>query len=971
MLRTSSLALALLMGLVSVAHSQDDGPRLTKIQERQKFHATPVKGMAADLRIRAYEQRLKLKAESPFGELKWRNIGPSVQSGRVLDIKASPANPGKLFVAFATGGLWTTEDDGITWTSIFDNQSTYGIGAIALSDDGKTVWVGSGEANSQRTSYAGTGVFKSADGGKTWQNMGLPESHHIGQILIDPKNPDTVYVAVLGHLYSQNPERGVYRTTDGGNTWKQVLKVDEYTGAIDLVMDPKNPKVLIASMWDRDRRAWNFRESGKGSGVYRTDSGGDRWSLVPSLPSGDAAGRTGLALCASNPNVVYAFVDNESEDADWDLIDENAPSGRLTARRFLKLNDAMLADVDPAALSTFLKSALKTTTAAEEATKLLKDKKLDYQGLKAKIEAVNPGYFQPDIIHDEIYRSDNGGKSFRRVDRGQIGALGGYYWGKVWVNPKNPDDVYVMGLYLLRSQDGGKNWKVVFSDAHADFHAVWNDLRDPNKVWVGEDGGLVVSQDGGTTLRNIETLNVGQTTTLALDNKVPYNVYVGLQDNGTMKGPSTYQPGKSDVNAWKAIYGGDGSHIAIDPRNGGDTVYVAYQFGEHSAINQATGERWRTRAAAEKGEPTLRYNWISPLVISNFHPDMVYLGSQRLYRSFNQGRKWDAISPDLTKNRPNGDVPHSTIKDISESPLKFGLIYVGTDDGNVKMTPDNGNTWVDIATPEPEKWVSRVVASKYSVDTVYVSQSGYREDDFRPMLWKSTNRGATWISITGNLPNETINVVREDPNRKDILYVGTDMGVYVSYDGGLRWETLHGGIVNTPVHDIAIQARDNELVAATHARSAWVLPLKYVHALTPEIRAKDLTIMEAEDMVRAKNWGYAQRSRWESEPLKSPALPVALYAKSAGKGVVRIKDKTGKVLCEKAFDAALGLNFVSVDLQIEAGKPVKPTRTTAKTAAEALADPYEAARPKYIPVGEYELEVQVGTVKVTKPWKAT
>jgi photosystem II stability/assembly factor-like uncharacterized protein len=703
--------------------------------------------------------------------------------------------------------------------------------------------------------------------------------------------------------------------------------------------------------------------------VYRTENGGRTWNKVTALPTGDAAGRTGLALCASQPNVVYAYVDNQGDDAEWDTVDERVPSGRLTARRFLRLNDETLGQLDPKVLEPFLRSATNNELKAEDVLKQVKEKKLTHAQLKAEIEKRSPDFFRGGIVGDEVYRSDDGGRTWRRVDQGRLGQMGGYYWGKTWVNPTNPDDVYVMGLFLLRSTDGGKSWKSVAQRAHVDHHAVWNDPRNPKKTWIGNDGGLYLSFDGGETVRHVNNLDVGQATTIAVDNKRPYNVYIGLQDNGTMRGPSNFRPGVSDPSQWTDLFGGDGSHIAVDPRNDGDIVYVAYQFGEHSAINQATKEQWRARATAGKGEPALRYNWISPLVISSHHPDIVYLGAQRLFRSFNQGRRWEPISPDLTKNRPNGDVPHSTIKDISESPFRFGLIYVGCDDGNVKMTPDGGNTWVDIATPQPDKWVSRVVASKYDENTVYVAQNGYREDDFAPYLWRSTDRGRTWQSIVGNLPNESINVIREDPNRKDILYVGTDMGVYVSFDGGANWETLHGGLMNTPVHDLAIQPRENEMVIATHARSAWALPLKWVHNTTPELRQKDLTILEAEDVRRSATWGLDRRDRWDGTAPRVPTASTVFFSKSAGKGTIRIKDKAGKVVKEKAFDALRGYNFVDVELELEPGKPIVPTRSTAKTAEEALKDPYEASRPKYIAAGEYVLEIQVGDKVATKEWK--
>jgi len=946
-----------------------EGQRISKEEERKKFH-TPVKGMAAADRMKGYEQRLKMEADSPFAGLKWRNIGPESQGGRVVQIGAPKNDPKSVLVAYATGGLWKTTDNGQTWTSLFDGQSAFGIGAFAVSPDGQTIWVGSGEANNQRTSYSGTGIFKSTDGGKTWANMGLPESQHIGKVLIDPKNPNVVYVATMGHLYSQNPERGLYKTTDGGKTWSQILKVDEYTGCMDVIMDPRNPNLLVASMYDRDRRAWNYRESGPGSGVFRSTNGGKSWTKVTQLPTGEDAGRIALALCESKPDRMYAFVENRAEDEDdWEGIDEKVVSGRLTARRFLLLNDETLAQLDEDVLNSFLRQATGGELKAADVLKDVKAKKLTYKQLKDQIEDKHPEVFDPGVVGEELFRSDDAGKSWKPVDMGHFGTIGGYYYDSVFVNPENADDVYVTGLPLLRSTDAGKSWTYVARDAHVDFHAVWNDPRQTGKVWVGNDGGLYLSYDGGKTTTHLNTVGVGQATTIAVDNKRPYNVYIGLQDNGTMKGPSNYIPGRSDADAWKDINGGDGSAVAVDPRNDGDIVYVAYQFGESAGINQATNERWGTKPSAPKGDPAARFNWISPIFISTHHPDIIYVGAQRLYRSFNQGKKWEPISPDLTKDKPNGDVPYSTIKDISESPFHFGVIYVGCDDGNVKMTPDGGITWVDISTPQKDKWVSRVVASKYNENTVYVSQNGYREDDFAPYLWKSTDKGKTWTSIVGNLPAEPINVIREDPTRKDLLYVGTDMGVYVSYDGGGVWEPLQGGLPHTPVHDLAIQPRDNEIVIATHARSVWALPLKYVDDLTPDLRKKDLTLFDIPDTTRLASWGYDRRDRWNSEAPRAPKITVNFFTKAAGKATVRIKDKDGKVVKEKSFDATTGYNFSDLDLELTPAKPGPAPKRDLKTAKDVLTDPFLSTRATYVAAGEYTIELQVGDKTITQKWK--
>lgn len=974
-------ALCLLALLTAFAHAQQDpdegaaqdSTRLTTAQERQKFEPKPVYGTPAAKRQQAYQDRLRAEELSPFSGLHWRCVGPERQGGRVVDITAPLSDPSSLYVAYATGGLYRSRDDGATWTSLFDNQASYGIGAIAVTRDGKTLWVGSGEANSQRTSYAGDGVYKSTDGGKTWRNMGLPESQHIGKILIDPRNPNVVWVAALGHLYSQNPERGVYKTTDGGTTWRQVLKADEFTGAIDLVLDGSHPDHVIASLWDRDRRAWDFRESGKGSGVYRTTDGGKTWTLIRQLPTGDDAGRVGLANCGEHPNVVYAFADNKGEDPDWEYLDERVPSGRLTPRRFLLLTEETFPQVDMKALQEFFRRYPAGDLKPEDMVQQVKAKKLTLAQIRTKIEVKNPRAFQRSLAGAEVFRSDDFGSTWKLTVSGKLGDFGGYYWGKVWVNPKDENDVFAMGVPLIHSKDGGKTWSEAVPTAHVDFHAVWNDPRNPDKTWIGCDGGLYLSFDDGISARPNNNLPVGQATTLAIDNHYPYRVYVGLQDNGTMRGPSTYKPGTTDPNAWEDLFGGDGSTVQVDPRSTLDQVYLAYQFGESSAINLKTNDSWSTRPNAPTGDPASRFNWVSPLILSPSSPEVLYNGSQRLYRSLDSGHHWTPISPDLTKNLPNGNVPYSTIKDISESPLRFGLIYVGCDDGNVQMTPDGGYQWINVPTPQPSKWVSRVVASKWDLGTVYCAQSGYREDDFTPYLWKSTDFGKTWTSITGDLPAETINVVREDPTRKDILYVGTDMGVYLTFDAGAHWEPLQGVIPHTPVHDLAIQERDKELVAATHARSAWALPLKWVYALTPTIRRTDLTLFDVEDVVRGTSWGYEFREPWNRSPLPVRAAHVNFYTMEPGQASLKLISKDGKVLKEQKVQAVRGFNLVDLPLELKPWAPdtVDVRKRQVKTSEDVLKDPREAERPQYPAAGTYTIEVSINGHTGQKPFRLT
>ncbi|MCW5940927.1 MAG: hypothetical protein KIS66_01760 [Fimbriimonadaceae bacterium] len=946
---------------------------MSKAEEARKFHRPDVRGMSAEERLEAYAKRLDLEAKSLWGGLNWVSVGPEIQSGRVVDIESPAGDPKRLFVAFATGGLHVTEDEGTTWTSLFDTESAFAIGDVAVSRDGKTVWVGTGENNSQRTSYSGTGLFKSTDGGKTWANTGLAETHRIGRIQIDPHDENVVYVGALGSLYSQNPARGVYKTTDGGKTWRHVLKLDEHTGVIDLKVDPKNPKTLYAVAWDRDRRAWNFRESGPGSALYKTTDGGMTWTKLGAgvLPQGDAMGRAGITISPQNPNRVYLLVDNQGDDLATPWRDEGRPGGVLTPSRFAMLNDDLLKALDTGVLQDFLSSFGSPRLDAEQVKKDVDEGKSSFADLKRTLMERNPRAFEYDIVNSQVWRSDDGGKSWTKPHPGNLGEILGYYCGRIEVSPHNADEVWVTGVLMIRSLDGGKTWKRAAERMHSDYHAVFFDPRDPRRVAVGNDGGLYVSGDGGQNYRHWNNLAVGQFTTIAVDDKVPYNIYGGLQDNGTMRGPSNYVPGRSAPSLWTSIGGGDGSAVAVDPRNGGDVVYVASQFGSHSALEQSTGRRWNARANAGRGEPELRYNWISPLIVSPHHPDIVYLGAQKVFRSLNQGRTWEAISDDITKDRPNGDVPFSTLKDLSESPFKFGLIYAGADDGTVKVTKNHGFTWEDVSTPTPDKWVSRVVASKHDPATVYVAQSGYREDDFAPYLWKSTDYGATWTSIIGNLPNETINVVREDPKNPRILYVGTDLGVWVTFDGGSTWEPLAGGLPRTPVHDIAIQAREMEMVIGSHARSVWKFDLKPMLEANESLRETPLKLWPLES-ARRTNWGFGRRAPFDTSLPPSPTLSGRLWSLEAGEATVRIVDKDGKAAVEKRVPLRRGYNAFSLDLLLEAGTPIGEVPTVLpKTVEEALRDPYAARRGVYIAAGDYRVTVTLGDRTVDEKWTVT
>jgi len=956
--------------LTSVAYAQDHPgqvrPGAPKTEEITKFHKPDVTGMPMSVRLNAYQKREQMLKESPFQQVKWRSVGSEVQGGRVVDIAVTETGPQKIFVGYATGGLWTTENMGQSWTPIFDNQSAFGIGDFDISPDGKTIWLGSGEANSQRTSYSGTGVFMSNDGGSSWKNMGLHESHHIGRVVIDEKTPSTVYVAALGPLYSQGGERGLYRTTDSGKTWTCILKGDSRTGCMDVKIDPRNSNVIYAAMWERDRRAWNFLESGPGSAVYKTVDGGKNWTKLGGLPSGTAMGRTALAMAPSNPDVVYAFIDNQGPDMDTGTYDEFQPTGNLTFNRFRRMTEEALRKVEEKTLVSFLRGYMPEGTKVEDVVKKFLASEMSLKELTEVMLKRSPDLFDAETNLAEIWRTGDGGKTWKKT-RPDMGDHGGYYWNEAVVHPTNPDEVYTLGLLVLKSTDKGGNWSAIGTGNHVDHHAFYIDPKNPKFMLNGNDGGIYASWDAGASWTHWNNVSVGQFTTIAVDTKIPYNIYGGLQDNGTLKGPSNYRPGISDINLWKAIGGGDGSAIAVDPRNGGDIVFTASQFGAHNGLNQLTNTRWNARARDVRGEESLRYNWISPILISKHHPDIVYLGSQRVHRSFDHGRTYTAISGDLTKNIPNGDVPHSTLTTMDESIFRFGQLYIGTDDGNVKYTPDAGLTWKDISTPAPNRWVTRIVASNHKDGRVYCTQNGYRQDEWTPYVWVSEDYGASWKSIAANLPFECVNTIREDDKDPNTLYVGTDMGVYMSGDRGGSWIALGSGIPHTPVHDLVIQTQAEEIVVASHARSVWVISLKPVRQVTPEIEKKEFHSFKLDVPSGRATWGFDRTQPYTDGQPRDRRVETEFWITKRGKGTLALIGADGKSVVEVPVNVNMGLNYMGLSLLLKAGQPgLPPLFGDPNDPKTALNDPYASKRAQYVPAGEYKLVLTVDGAKFSQ-----
>lgn len=900
----------------------------------------PERGDAGDPRWQAWAAHRALEQASPFRGLAWRALGPTVQGGRVLDVESIPGEPYGFYVAYASGGVWKTTNNGVGFEPLSDALPTMITGDIAVDPNRpKRLWIGSGEPNSSRSSYAGMGVFLSEDGGKSFVHKGLTDVDRISRVLVHPKDSTRVCVAAIGRLYSEGGRRGVFCSRDDGANWKQVLVGHGNTGAIDLAFDPHDPETMYAATWERSRRAWNFVESGEGSGIWKSHDGGATWTrLGGGFPRGAQVGRIGLALSPSRAGTLYASVDNWAELP----VDRQDLGDRpLSARRLKQMSKDEFLAQDPEEIESFIRdNDLDTELDAKALIARIKSDQITVQDLVAALNDAEAALFDTDIHGLEIWRSDDAGTSWRKTHDDVLSEVTytyGYYFGQIRVAPDDAERIYVLGMPLITSNDGGRTFSGINPPSvHVDHHAWWIDAANPSRMIGGNDGGLDVSYDGGKTWLKLDAQPVGQFYTVGVDMAEPFNIYGGLQDNGTWKGSSEAK--WDDAEAWSFIGGGDGMHVAIDPRDA--SVITGYQFGFYRS---SKGHEVRPRE--KLGEPALRYNWNTPVILSPHNADVVYFGANRLFRSFDQGKSWAAISPDLTTSRDRGDVPYATITSLSESPKQFGLVWAGTDDGQVWVTSGGGNDWREVSAKLPERWVSRVFASQHVRERAYVSFNTYRNDEAVPHVFVTEDLGRSWKSIAANLPAEAINVIKEDPVNADLLYVGSDRGVYVSLDRGGRWEALDAGLPNVPVHDLVVHPRDRRLVAATHGRSVWIVDVLPLQDLTAEVRAKPVHLFPA-DAVQADRGWRSRPSRWFDETPDLPKATIHYWAAQAGPATLRVRDGDKRLLREIAVDAEHGINTLEWDLLVDAKLALaaeQEARNATLTAAESKAAPADKA----------------------------
>ncbi|MCC6244070.1 MAG: hypothetical protein IT353_14610 [Gemmatimonadaceae bacterium] len=728
-----------------------------------------------------------------FESLHFRSIGPATMSGRIADLAVYEANPAIYYVGTAHGGVWKTTSNGTMFTPLFQDQGLMAIGDVAVSQTNPDlVWVGTGESNNRQSTSWGSGIYKSTDGGKTFAFMGLANSKHINRIVIDPRNSDVVLVAATGPLFGSGGDRGIYKTTDGGKSWKQVLKVDDETGANDLAQSLSDPNILFATMYQRRRTACCMNGGGPGSGMWKSTDGGDTWTRITGggFPEG-SLGRISVDVFRTNPNVLYAAIEG--------------PAGAAGGRGSAAPGGAPAAGAPPAAPAAGITG---------------------------------------------VYRSNDGGATWTKTSSTNPRPM---YFSQMRIDPTNSDRIYMAGVGLHVSMDGGKTFE---TDAalvtHDDVHGIWINPKNPDHVLIGNDGGLAVSYDMNKTWSFIPNLPVGLFYHVSYDMETPFNICGGMQDNYDWCGPSASRMGRGIFNYdWFQILGGDG-FVAIPDLRDSRIVYTESQDGNMIRRNKVTGESKSIRPTpqnvvnATPGE-AYRFHWDAPLQLSPSDPGVLYAAAQRVFRSTDRGDSWTAISPDLTKNEKRDDIvtmglkgsditisrhdgisQWPTIVNMAESQKQPGVFYTGTDDGTVSMSKDGGKTWQNITAnipgfPAGHAYVSELVPSRFDAATVYVTVANYRLNDYAPYVWVSNDFGATFKAITNGLQTEVVRTLTEDTRNADVLYVGTETGIFVSLDRGTSWRRLKGNLPTVRVDELTIHPRDNALLVATHGRAIWVL----------------------------------------------------------------------------------------------------------------------------------------------------
>ena len=891
------------------------------------------------------------------------NIGPSIMSGRIVDIDINPNNTTEFYAAYASGGLWYTNNNGTSFVSVTENAPTQNMGDVAVDWENGTIYIGTGESNSSRSSYAGIGILKSTDKGKTWELVGLENSQHIGRIIINKNNPNEVLVGVIGNLYTPNTERGIFKTSDGGKTWKNVLFINENTGVIDISASPTNAAILYAATWERNRKAWSFDGDGENSAIYKSSDAGLTWNKLTvegsGFPTGEGIGRIGLAVF--NNDVIYALLDNqfmrpEEKKKEKEGLQKD-DLRNISKTDFLKLENKSINaylkenNFDEKYTADFIKSEVQ------------KDR-IKPNDLVSFLEDANFVLLNSEVIGAELYKSEDGGKNWKKTHEkylDDVYSSYGYYFGTIAVNISNENEIYIGGVPLLKSDDSGKTFTSISKEnVHSDHQFIWVNPKLKGHLINGNDGGINITYDNGENWIKNNQPAVGQFYAINVDNQKPYNVYGGLQDNGVWYGPSNYEYSKrweaSGNYPFKSIGGGDGMQVQIDNRDN-NVVYAGSQFGYYYRVNLKTNERVDIHPEHELGNSPYRYNWQTPILLSPHNQDILYMGANKLLRSMDKGENFIAISEDLTTGGKKGNVPYGTLTSISESPFQFGFMYTGSDDGYVNVTFNGGGSWTRISDDLPQNlWVSRVIASQHEKNRVYVTLNGYRNDDFKPYIFVSENNGKSWKNINNELPNYPINVVKEDPEDENVLYLGTDNEIYVTFDKGENWQLFSNGIPKVAIHDLVIQNEAKDLVVATHGRSIYkanIAPLQQFN----KVKEQEYAIFKIPSVRYSSRWGSSW-SQWYD--INLPSVTIPFYVLNEGSHKIIISTEDNIELNQLDVKATKGFNFVEYDLSVVEKKGITVLTKKETTYKKAKNDVYYLPKGKYfVKIGEEKQSFEV------------
>ena len=897
--------------------------------------------------------------------LDWRPIGPASMGGRIVDLAVLESNPSTFYIATASGGLFRTANNGTTFDALFENQNTVSIGDVALSQsDPNTIWVGTGEHNARNSASWGDGVYKTVDGGKTWSNMGLKKSFQIGRIAIHPTDPDTVYVGALGRLWGPNEERGVYQTTNGGKSWDKVLHVDNQTGCIDLAMHPNDPNTLLAAMYERRRDGFDGNDPvkrwGPGSGLYKTTDGGANWKkLTKGLPKVEL-GRIGIEYFERDPNTVYVIVESEKigdgpASAFMGITGSESPAGGKirsvvkggpAQKAGMKDGDTVI-KMDDDEIKTYndlivkIRShkagdTVKLNVRRDEETKQLeltfgKRSNASSRPFSSYLggQRANAMKQQGEKGNDTggVYKSTDGGESWKRINSLNPRP---FYYSQLIVDPSDDQHMYVMGVRFHESHDGGATFKTGGKRVHADHHALWVNPRDSRRLILGCDGGLYMSYDRGQTWDFHNIMDIGQFYDVGVDTRNPYWVYGGLQDNGSWAGPSRKRGGYGPLNEdWLKVGGGDGFLCRVDPDDPA-TVYYESQGGNMSRMNMKTGARTRIKPPTPKGMK-YRFNWKTPFALSHHNSKIFYSAGNYVFRSLDRGGKPRRISPEITRT------DRGSATALSESPRDSNLLYVGTDDGFLWITRNGGSSWTNITKNvglSDHYWVSSIEASRFVTGRAYVAFDGHRSNSDDPLVYATEDYGKTWTPLNKGLPTGSTRVLREDRVNKDLLYLGTEFAVWASVDRGRQWEKINNNLPTVAIHEIAVHPTANEIVAATHGRSLWILDIAPLRELSSKLLAAKAHLFKPPSGVL---WAGALTStrgghRYFSGANGEFGAPLRYYLGDAAKEVkLEIVDIKGRRVRGLKTDVKPGLHRVQWNLRADPPKRSSGSSSRART----------------------------------------